>query len=76
MSSDIDTENLPAVFNGGYIHICFLCKKISATLAELKCHLDESHDEFQVDDITLDGPQYKVRKLKFYQDKVKCRCLR
>ena len=57
----------------GYIHICHLCRKVSDSLEDLKIHLDESHEEFVVDDLTLDGPQYKVRKLKFYQDQVTSR---
>ena len=65
-----DTENLQATFNGGFIYICHLCGKSQDSLEELKMHLDESHEDFEYDDITLDGPQFKVRKLKYYQDQV------
>ena len=65
-----ETDNMRAVFNGGYIYICKFCGKSQDSIVELKLHLDEIHEEFDYDDITLDGPQYKVRKLKYYQDQV------
>ena len=70
MNSGFDTENLQAVFTGGFIYICNLCGKIFDSLEELKLHLDETHEEFEYDNVTLDGPQFKVRKIKYYQDQV------
>ena len=62
-------KDLTGVFSGGYVRICHFCLKVSDSLDELRQHVEESHDEL-IDESTLDGPQFKIRKLKFYQDQV------
>ena len=64
-----DNDDLSGVFRGGYLRICHFCRKVSDSLDELRKHVEESHDEF-IDGPTLDGPEFKIMKLRFYQDQV------
>ena len=67
--SDNDSDNLPAVFNGGYLYICQYCGAVHESLEELGQHLQQEHQESR-DWESLDGPPFKVRKIMFYNDQV------
>ena len=66
---DPDRENKRLEFLGGHVYVCFYCEKVLDEREDLKIHIDDDHDEF-VEDEFLDGPQFKIRKFKFYQQQV------
>ena len=66
---DRNRENYRVEYNDGHIYLCFYCDKILEDKDDLKIHLDDDHEE-SVEDTFLDGPQFRIRKLQFYQQQV------
>ena len=68
---DPDRENIRLEFLGGHVYVCFYCEKVLDDREDLKIHIDDDHEEEEeVEEEFLDGPQFKIRKFKFYQQQV------
>ena len=65
MSQD-NRENVRVIFNEGFIYVCHFCGKLSNDADDLTDHLDDDHEDECYDDIDLEGPLFKTRKLKYY----------
>ena len=69
MSQD-SGENTRVIFNESFIYVCRFCGKLSNDVDDLTDHLDDDHEDEYYDDIDLDGPLFKTRKLKYYHKQV------
>ena len=69
MSRD-NRENVRVIFNEGFIYVCQFCGKLLNDVDNLTDHLDDDHEDEYYDDIDLDGPPFKTRKLKYYHKQV------
>ena len=67
---DDDKENRKVTFNFGYFYTCAFCTKVLTDRSELEEHLEDDHDDEDVDESFIDGPMFRVRKIQFYLDKV------
>ena len=65
-----DKENRKVTFNFGYFYTCAFCSKVLTDRSELEEHLEDDHEDEDVDESFLDGPMFRVRKIQFYLDKV------
>ena len=65
-----ERENRKVTFNFGYFYTCAFCTKVLKERSELEEHLEDDHDDEDVDESFLDGPMFKVRKIKYYLDQV------
>ena len=65
-----ERENRKVTLNFGYLYTCAFCTKVLKERSELEEHLEDDHDDEDVDESFLDGPMFKVRKIKFYLDQV------
>ena len=65
-----ERENRKVTFNFGYFYTCAFCTKVLNERSELEEHLEDDHDDEDVDESFLDGPMFKVRKIKYYLDQV------
>ena len=57
-------------FQDCFIYTCDLCGKRQISRSQLEIHLDDDHDQ-DASFIPLDEPPYRLRKLGFYQKKVR-----
>ena len=67
-----ERENKKVTFDFGHFYICAFCSKVLKERSELEDHLEDDHEDEDVDESFLDGPSFRVRKIKFYQDQVYC----
>ena len=65
-----ERENRKVTFDFGYFYTCAFCTKVLKERSELEEHLEDDHDDEDVDESFLDGPMFKVRKIKYYLDQV------
>ena len=65
-----DRENRKVTIDHGYFYTCVFCTKVLKERSELEEHLEDDHEDEEVDESFLDGPMFRVRKIKFYLDQV------
>ena len=65
-----DRENRKVTIDHGYFYTCAFCTKILKERSDLEEHLEDDHEDEEVDESFLDGPMFRVRKIKFYLDQV------
>ena len=75
MSQD-SRENIRVIFNESFIFVCHFCGKLFDEREDLIDHLDDDHEDEFYDEIDIDGPLFKTRKLKYYQKQVEFFILR